>query len=144
MVAPALQPFPRPQLPELGLLPRDDLVELAPDHLEDERVLIGEVVVELRLAGCGRGHDVVEAGVGHPPLINERRRPGDDTFAGRRAARGQARVLRTAHAQILSRAGLDSPIYIQHPGPVSPLLPARRGPAPGNGRHAAAAPTAGG
>src|SRR5919109_4199226 len=114
MITPAPQPLPRPQLPELGLLPGDDLVQLAPDHLQDERVLVGEVVVELRLAGPGRGHDVVEAGAGHSPLVDERRRPGDDALAGRRAARGRARALRGVHAGSISRTGLDSPIYVRH------------------------------
>src|SRR6185437_2400613 len=90
VVAPALHARPRPELPELGFLPGDDPAELAADHLVDERVLVGEVVVELRFAGPGRGHNVVEAGAGHSPLIDQRRRPVDDALAGRCAAPGQA------------------------------------------------------
>ena len=96
MVAPALQPLPGPQLPELRLLIGDDLVELAADHLQDERVLVGEVVVELRLAGCGRGHDVVA-------LVDVPRRAGHVADI----AEAVDHLVRPVDGARLEREGLD-------------------------------------
>ena len=57
------------------------------DHRLHQRVLVGEVMVELRLAGRARLHDLVEAGRARAAQVDEAGRRLDDARAGRGAPR---------------------------------------------------------
>lgn len=91
MIAPTLQPVPRRYFAQAWLLRGDDVPELGLDHLADEGVFVGEVVVELRSAGLAGGHDGVQACSCDAALSDQRCRFGDDAGFRCRPAVGQPR-----------------------------------------------------
>ena len=113
MVTPSDEPGPGAQLAQRYSLTGDDLVQLAPDHIEHQGILAGEVVVELRLACVGGSHDVVQAGAGDAAGVHELGGARDDACSRGRATCRQSRShrgCRRAHAEIVSSFGLDSPV----------------------------------
>ena len=71
------------------------------DHGVDQRLLVGEVVVELRARDPGRLLDVLDAGPGDAALEDQLRRRADDPLARLRALAGEARRSSAARALVV-------------------------------------------
>ena len=69
-VAPSLDGRQRIQRLQMGPLRVENALGLSGDHVEYQRVLIREVVIELRFAHAARGHHVDEARLLHAMRIN--------------------------------------------------------------------------
>ncbi len=112
-VAPAAQPGHRVESVELGLLGFQDLLHLPLHHGAHQGGLVGEVVVELRLARTRCGPDVVEACARDAALMHERRSGRQDALARRTPARSQDRVnhgRRGGHSPQDKASGPESPV----------------------------------
>ena len=88
-VAPSLDGRQRIQRLEMAPLRVENAFGLPGDHLEHQRGLISEVVIELRFAHAARRHHVVEARLLHAMRIDQIGCGLDDTRPGRRASGGQ-------------------------------------------------------
>ena len=108
-VAPSLEGRQRIQRLQMGPLRVENALGLSGDHVEHQRVLIREVVIELRFAHAARRHHVVEARLLHAMRIDQIGCGLDDTRPGRRASGGQRarfRFLICGHENTLHQVDL--------------------------------------
>src|SRR5580700_5264225 len=112
-VAPRRQRGQRVQRPQVRLLGVENALGLSRDHLQHQRVLVCEVVIELRLAHAACGHHLVQARPVRAVFVEQIGGGVDDARPRRRSASGQGTgcgVLACRHAGTVTLIGLDSPV----------------------------------